>query len=121
MDETNKLFALTGTDFNVLASTMLESMIQNISEKIPDIPASFWDKHRRNLDTESLRGSYTDIYKRHFTPQEISGLIKFYESPLGRKAAKCEQQITQEGQAASEAYFNSLVKEVMEELLAEDS
>jgi hypothetical protein len=121
MDEINKLFGLMGTDFNALASAMLESMIQNINEKIPDVPASFWDNYRRNLDTESLRKSYMDIYKRHFTPQEMSGLIKFYESPLGRKSVKCGQQITQESQAASEAYFNSLVKEVVEELLAENS
>jgi hypothetical protein len=120
MNEINKLFDLMGIDFDTITSAMLESMIENVKEKIPDIPASFWDKYRKNLDTESLRTSYVDIYKRHYTQEEIADLVKFFESPLGRKSTKVELQIAQEFQAINAAYFESLAKEVVEEMLAED-
>ena len=121
MSEINRLFDLMGLDFNAMASAVLENMIKDLDEKNMNIPASFWDKYRKNPDSESLRNLYVDIYKRHYTQEEIAGLIKFNESPIGRKSAEVNQQITQESQAISEVYFQSLIKEVVEELLAEDS
>ena len=121
MNEINKLFDSMGFDFNARVSAMLENLIENIKEKLPDIPDSFWDKYRKNLDTESLRSIYVDIYKSHYTQEEIAGLITFYESPLGRKSINANSQIAQESQAIYEAYFGSLTKEVNEELLAESS
>ena len=123
MDEINKLFNLMGLDLNAVVSPMLESMAENI-RKNPDIPASFWkfwDEYRKNPDIESLRNLYVDIYKRHYTQEEIAGLIRFYETPLGRKSTEKNQQITQECQTIGAAYFESLAQEVAEELLAEDS
>jgi len=131
MDEINKLLNLMEFDLDGMLSAMVENMVENMKEKAekeyPDIPGSFWnsfrDKFRKDLDneSESLHNLLVDIYKRHFTREEIAGLIKFYESPLGRKLNKDNQQITQEIQAKSVTYFDSLAKEVIEELIEEDS
>jgi len=125
MDEIDKLFNLMGIDFNAMVSTMVEDMKENAKKQSPDIPDSFWDsfwgKFRKELDNESPRNFLVDIYKRHFTDDEIAGLIKFYESPLGHKSAKVNQQITQETQAISVSYFESLGKEIAKELIVEDS
>jgi hypothetical protein len=124
--EINKLFSLMGVDFSAIASTdlepMIESMIGNLQKEFPDfsIPESFWDKYRKDPDIESLRSLYVAIYNRHYTREEIAGLIAFYESPLGRKSVQVNPQITQETQAVTQAYFESLIKETVEELIAED-
>lgn len=126
MNEINKLFDLMGIDINTMASTglenMIENMVNNIKEKFPDthIPESFWDKYRKNPDTESLRKLLAAIYERHYTQEEIAGLIKFYESPLGRKSVQANAQITQESQANAIAYYESLVQEVVKELIEEE-
>ena len=124
-NEIRKLFNLMGTDFNALVSNWLDETIKNVKEQHPDIPESdaalFRDTIRKNIDIENLRNQYAAIYKRYFTQEEIAGLIKFYESPLGRKSINANQQITQESQAISVVYFESLSNEVIEELVAENS
>ncbi|MDR0304914.1 MAG: DUF2059 domain-containing protein [Chitinispirillales bacterium] len=121
MNETHKLFYLMGFDFNVITSQMLEPMIEHVNEQIPNISDSFWDKFRNDLDAESLRKMYADIYEQHFTHKEISDLIEFHESVLGKKTVKANQQIALESQAISSAYFEALGNEVMKELLAENN
>jgi hypothetical protein len=121
MSDIIKLFNLLGLDVNSIASEMFEYLVENSKETMPDIPASYWDKYRNSLDTESLYNNYVAIYKRHYTDGEIADLIRFYESPLGSKSIKANQQITQETQANAQVYFESLGKKVATELLSEDS
>jgi hypothetical protein len=120
--EIYRLFNAMGTDFGAIASSMLEAMIENIRKEIPTgtIPESFWDKYRKNLDTESLRSLYVAIYNRHYTREDIAGLIAFFESPLGRKSVQNNPQVGQESQTVSTAYFESLQKEIVAELIEEE-
>jgi hypothetical protein len=121
----NKLFNLMRIDFGALASQMLEAGIKFVQEQNPDVPASEWASLQNMANNytaiEILRNSFVTIYNHHYNREEIYGLITFYESPLGRKSAKVYPQITQESQIANQAYFESLGKEVAEELIAENS
>ena len=40
------------------------------------------------------------IYARHFSTDDIQGLIQFYESPLGQRVVKTMPQVTQESESA---------------------
>jgi hypothetical protein len=124
-NEINKLLNMMGLDFNAIASQMLEVVIENIKEKNPNISASdivsFQNMAYKNMDIESLRNQYVIIYNNHYSREEIAGLIAFYESSLGRKSPLVNSQISQESDAVYQAYFESLSKEVIEELAAEDS
>jgi uncharacterized protein len=40
------------------------------------------------------------VYAKNFTLEEIQGLVKFYESPLGQRVVKVLPQVIQESQAA---------------------
>jgi hypothetical protein len=124
-NEINKLFNMMGLDFSAIASQMLEECIKNAQEQNPDVPeseiTSFRDMFRKNMDIEILRNLYVTVYSRHYTLEEILGLIKFYESPLGRKSIQVDQKIFQETQAVTEAYYKSLAKEIFEELMEENS
>jgi hypothetical protein len=124
--EIYKLFDAMGTDFGAIASEMIEamigSMIESIQEEIPDatIPESFWDKYRKNPDTESLRSLYVAIYNRRYTREDIIRLITFHESPLGRKLDQANSQLTKEIETISAAYFESIQKEILAELIEEE-
>jgi len=124
-NEINKLLNMMGIDLNVVVSNWLEETIKNIQAQNPNFSASdlalFRDMIKKNVDIESLRSLYAAIYKNHFTQEEIAGLIKFYESPLGRRSIEANLKINQESQASIETYINSLAQEVAEELIEEDS
>lgn len=48
------------------------------------------------------------IYDRHYTHNEIRALIKFYESPLGKKMASVRPEITKEGIVVAEQWVRYL-------------
>jgi len=124
-NEVNKLLNLMGIDFNGIVLNWLDETIKNVKEQHPEIPESdlvlFQEAIHKNTDIENLRNQYAAIYKRYFSQDEIVGLIKFYESPLGRKSISANQQITHGSQAIGVAYFESLSNEVIKELVAENS
>jgi hypothetical protein len=64
------------------------------------------------VDIDSLLYQMVPIYSRYYTREEITGLIAFYETPLGRKFVKEVPQILQEGGAANQAWIQRLVEEM---------
>jgi hypothetical protein len=56
------------------------------------------------------------IYDKHFTDDEIKGLLQFYGSPLGRKFAAEMPKITSDIQAANQAVSTRVAKDVLQDL-----
>jgi len=44
---------------------------------------------------EETRGMYVDIYAQVFTEEEIEGLLRFYQSPIGQKMLQKTPELTQ--------------------------
>ena len=111
-------------DFNAIVSNWLDETIKNVKEQHPDVPEDYITLFRetilKNLDIENMRNHYAAVYKRYFSQEEISRFIAFYENPLGKKSAKVNPQITQESMVHCQAYIDSLVKEVLEEIFTDD-
>lgn len=75
---------------------------------------------KKLIDVESV-----NIYDKHLTHDEIKDLIKFYESPTGKKLLEVMPQITTElMQAMSESHlpeFQSKMKAKMQELFQKEA
>lgn len=48
------------------------------------------------------------LYHKHYTRDEIKALIRFYETPLGKKVAALRPQITKESMVVAEEWVNFL-------------
>jgi TonB family protein len=51
------------------------------------LAAFVFDESRKGLTAEALVDLLVPIYEKHFTPEEVRELIRFYESPIGAKLA----------------------------------
>jgi len=72
----------------------------------PQIPAAFWDAflaHARR-DMPQLVDSLIPVYAAHYTRAELEELVRFYESPLGKRVAVVQPLITQESIAAGQRW-----------------
>jgi hypothetical protein len=122
-NEINKLFNMMGFNFGAIASQMLEAGIENAQEQNPNFTEADFTELRyvtsHNKAIEILRTQYATVYNRHYSREEIAGLIAFYESPVGCKSVQANPQIDQDIGSAFQDYFNSLRKEVEDELTAE--
>jgi hypothetical protein len=86
-------------------------------EKLVDL---FFARFRSLADpTQFLDSAAVSIYDKHFSDEEIRGLIKFYETPLGQKAVSALPQISSEVREAAKSWGETLGQKAMQEVLAE--
>jgi hypothetical protein len=122
-----QLLGLTGAG-NLASQTMdqmekdLRPLVSNAlppgdyREKLVDL---FFERFRAKRDPAQLIAIVVPIYDKYYSDEEIKGLIKFYESPLGKKMAAALPQIMSESQAAGGKWGQELGRESMLEVLAE--
>jgi hypothetical protein len=91
-----RLLELTGA--GRLAIQTMETMLSAQRQAMPQVPAVFWDvfmAHARR-DIPQLVDSLVPVYAAHFTLAQLQELVRFYESPLGRRLAEMQPLIAQE-------------------------
>ena len=79
--------------------------------------------HEELKQKESLHPYMYPIYHKYLTLEETKGLIKFYETPLGKKVISVMPKMTQEGMQAGQIWgqfiSEKLQKRVRERLKKE--
>jgi hypothetical protein len=103
------------------ANTAIEQSREKLLATVPNndkgqafvnaIAASYQKKFDVDLVTDQL----VAIYDKHFTDDEIKGLLQFYGSPLGQKVATEMPKIGRETQAAVRAASTKAGKESLAE------
>jgi hypothetical protein len=66
---------------------------------------------QKNFDQQRAMQQIAGIYDKHFTDDEIKGLLDFYSSPLGQKFAAESPKINKEIQAVQASATNSATRE----------
>jgi uncharacterized protein len=90
------------------------------SERAQNVADTFAASFQRKYDPDALMEQLVGIYDKHYTGEEIKGLLQFYGSPVGQKAAAEMPKITREIQAATRAISNQAAREAWQELKAEN-
>jgi len=67
-------------------------------DQVPKFMQEFSAKFTAAAPASKVTDAIVPIYARHFTMEDIQGLTKFYESPLGQKLVKEMPAVVQESQ-----------------------
>jgi uncharacterized protein len=121
------LLAVTGAGgLGVAAMNTMETSMRPLLErsmppgeyraKLIDL---FFQKFHAEATQESLTNLVIPIYDRHFSDEEIKGLIAFYETPLGKKSISVLPQVMSEAQQAGGTWGSDVARRCMQEVLAE--
>ena len=88
--ETIEFIKITGS------GAMFDSAIDQIGASVPgDNKEAYKKEAYKSLDT--LYSKMADMYMEEFTESEISELVKFYKSDLGKKVASKQAVMAQKG------------------------
>lgn len=68
-----------------MLSQMNSQAVTVMQQSLPCIPPSYWQGYMDSNGTQQFIGRLVPIYQRHFSADEIDGMLKFYRSPLGQK------------------------------------
>ena len=63
-----------------------------------------------------IRPVIVAIWDRHFSHDDIRGLIESYESPLGRKLVETQPAVMQESMAAGELWARQVLQRIRDKL-----
>lgn len=122
-----KLLEITGTKAVVTQS--MDQMAQNIKpvlahslppgdyrDKLIDL---FFEKFLSRADAQHMLDLAVPIYDKYFTHEDITGLIQFYGTPLGRKTVSFLPQAMSELMQAGQKWGEQLGRDSMVEVLSE--
>lgn len=90
------------------------------NERAQNVANTFAADFQKKYDPDALMEQLVGIYDKHYTDAEIKGLLQFYGSPVGQKAAAEMPKIAREIQSATRAISNQAAREAWQELKAEN-
>jgi hypothetical protein len=112
-----KLIATTGE---------AEAAVKQMSDTLPmlrmqqaNLPPQYWDKLQEKFTVDRYAGILVPVYEKHYTNDDIKGLLQFYETDLGRKVAETQPKVMQEVTQASMQLGMQIGMEIMMELQQE--
>jgi hypothetical protein len=77
---------------------------------------AFVESYKAKFNPDEATNQFVGIYDKHFTADEIKGLLQFYGSPLGQKFAAEMPKVNMEMQAANRAFGTRVAKAVLQDL-----
>lgn len=109
-----KLLKITGS--GELGTQVMAQMIGNMKKAMPQVPEKFWGDFMKEVHTDELIDLIVPVYDRNLSQGDITELIKFYESPTGKKFVSVLPKITQESMGVGETWGRNLAMKVMVKL-----
>lgn len=93
-------------------------MIAQLKSAAKGIPDAFWDEALDLIrsDLDQFIAALVPIYRNHFSAQEIEGLIKFYESPVGKRFVAEQGAIQQEAVVAGRKWGEQMARALMQRM-----
>src|SRR6267378_2201214 len=104
------------------ANTVIEQSREKLLATVPNNDKgqaflnAFAASYQKKFDVDQVTDQLVAVYDKHFSDDEIKGLLQFYGSPLGQKVAAEMPKIGRETQAAIRAASGKAAKEALAEL-----
>jgi uncharacterized protein len=108
-----KLIVLLG-GVDVLKQRMHDE-IAALREKSPHLQKEYWESLATESDEKDLQGlvdRLVSTYDKYLTDEEVSEMLRFYESPVGKKVTAALPQISTESRRIIREWRQSFAKRV---------
>jgi hypothetical protein len=77
---------------------------------------TFLDAYQKKFNLDDVTNELVVVYNKHFSEDEIKGLLQFYGSPLGQKYAEEMPKVSAEAGAAGRAVSLRAARDVIQDL-----
>jgi hypothetical protein len=104
------------------ANTAIEQSREKLLATVPNndrgqaFVNAFAVSYQKKFEVSQVTDQLVAIYDKHFTDDEIKGMLQFYGSPLGQKVASEMPKINRETQAAIRLANTKAAKDALAEL-----
>jgi hypothetical protein len=98
----------------------MDQMMVMFEQNDSGVSKEFWDGFRAEINTDDLVSMTVPIYDKHFTHEEIRGLIAFYQTPLGAKFVEKMPALAQDSMAAGMKWGEEIGQKAVAKLQAQE-
>lgn len=112
-----KLLELSGSA--QIGQQVIGQMMDTFKQMSPDVPESVWTDMKKEFDPGTMVDLIVPIYDRHFTHEDVKGLIAFYQTPLGKKMIATLPAIAQESMTAGQQWGMEIAQKMQQKLEAQ--
>lgn len=111
-----KLMEITGS--GNLGKQVITNIITSYKETYPNVNPKYWEEVVKEADADEFVRLLTPIYAKYYTEEDLDGLIKFYETPLGKKVIATLPGISAESMAVGQKWGEELAQKIFKKLEA---
>ncbi len=105
------LLELTGT--RQMAQELIDRTLAQMKRTLPNVPSEFWVGIAQVLNPQDLLDMMVPIYDRHFSHEDVKGLIAFYNSPVGKRLQAAQPAILRETHEVDQAWSQGVVSTIL--------
>ena len=102
-----------------LEATTMEELMASMTQALPGVDEAFWEGLITEEDMKEIVEIMVPLYDKHFTHEEIKGVIEFYETPLGRTWVKKSTALMKDSVKAMQEWGMELGQRMMEKMMEE--
>lgn len=117
--ELKKMIVSSGSDATF--KVMIPQMFAMMKQQLPNVPAEFWtetEKEMMKTLVDDLVEMLAPIYQKHLTLKDLQEIVKFYESPVGKKMAAAQPAIVSDSMKVGQQWGMNIAMKVQEALKA---
>jgi hypothetical protein len=85
-----------------------------LEKSMPGEFKDFWKEFTADVKVEELEDLIVPIYDKHFTQEELEGILEFNKTPLGQKIIRTMPDVMKESMAAGADWGRGLATRAME-------
>ena len=100
------------TTYKSAISSMMDMMAKNMNITDIEMIKELKDEMSTDENIAEILNEMRIIYKKHFSQADIKALIKFYESPIGKKLVKEQPSLMSESMEVGQNWGRSLGEKV---------
>lgn len=96
---------------------VFEQIVGQLKYSMPNVSDENWAKVKADVFDKQiieLNKKLVPIYKKHFTHDEIKGIIAFYQTEVGKKMAQKSAVLAQESMAIGQQWGMQLAQSIQE-------
>lgn len=112
-----KLLRLSGS--GELGIQVMDQMLITFESSFSQVPQKFWDDFRKEIKSDDLLELIAPLYDKYFTHDDIRELIRFYESPIGKKMIMTMPLVMQESMSIGQQWGEEIGGRIMKRLKEE--
>jgi hypothetical protein len=109
-----RLMNMTGA--GSLGKQVMEQLIPSFKSAMPSVPDKFWQDFVKEANPDELVDQVALIYDKYLTHEEVKQVIKFYETPAGKKLIAVLPKVTQESMVVGQQWGRKLGERIQQKL-----